>query len=452
MATRLYISAVAFASLWVAGETRQLRAQQKQAIQIHEEPPIVKGGPLSASGILALSDGTCEAKELPLPATWATNDTRSEKIMAEWKKLFPKGLVQRDFGEDYTSDDPWKHKAHTGNCLEAMPDAKDPERNQRHVLTLVGDYVDDAPKLCPKAGRKAYERFRVIEPESFDVSDTSLNRREPAAPNRNYATVWPQGDLECTSTKKCPLVVYLHGRDEHAKTADIEAAREMFKLVGVWGFLRYAERDEICAKELGSVLLFPQILEGESWVAQGREMMANFVLPLLDNLRGRYDNINFDRISIVGYSEGALGSLQASLWHPDVFTFALASATALPSWENVSMPEKPKVPSDYEVWKLQAVVVTFGHWDEIGTVQDNMRNVSHMMNVFGADNMVDTHYRVYLEANHDHWENAFNQWPSMHEMLWKGNFTGHGLWDIQQHQLAQLEKVPESQRPRLIDF
>merc|ERR1719401_485386 len=314
-----------------------------------------------------------------------------------------------------------------------MPEPFDPQREQRHVLTIVGDYVNDSPKLCPKAGRKAYKRFRVIEPESFDVSQTPLNKREPAAPNRNYATVWPLKDA-CTSTNKCPLVVYLHGRDEHADTADLDAAREMFKLVGVWGFLRYAERDEICANQLGSVLLFPQILVGESWVADNLDLMSSFVLPLLKSFRGRYDNIDFDRVSIVGYSEGALGALQASLWNPDVFAFALASACALPSWENVTLPDKPKSPSEYASWKLQAIVVTFGHWDEIGTVQDNMKNVSTMMTAFGADKLVDTHYRVYTEANHDHWENAFNQWPSLHDMLWFGSFKGHGLEEITAYQ------------------
>merc|ERR1719343_757737 len=313
---------------------RQSLFHQKETPQIFEQPPVVKEKPLSDRGVLAIADGTCVAKNMPSSADWAKNDTRAAKIMNAWHEIMPQGLVQRDFGNDTS-------KTFQGSCLDKMPEPLDPQREQRHVLTIVGDYVNDSPKLCPKAGRKAYKRFRVIEPESFDVSTTPLNKREPAAPNRNYATVWPLNDA-CTSTNKCPLVVYLHGRDEHADTADLDAAREMFKLVGVWGFLRYAERDEICAEQLGSVLLFPQILVGESWVANDRELMTSFVLPLLRNFRGRYDNIDFSRISIVGYSEGALGALQASLWHPDVFTFALASACALPSWENVTLPEHPR--------------------------------------------------------------------------------------------------------------
>merc|ERR1719254_17456 len=126
--------------LQVGAYQKQNHRQQKEIPLALLKPSVVTQKPLSESGVFAIADATCKAQDMPSSADWAKNDTRAAKVMSAWHEIMPNGIVQRDFGNDDT-------KLFQGSCLDKMPEPSDPQREQRHVLTIVGDYVNDSPKL-----------------------------------------------------------------------------------------------------------------------------------------------------------------------------------------------------------------------------------------------------------------------------------------------------------------
>jgi predicted esterase len=282
-------------------------------------------------------------------------------------------------------------------------------------MTIVHQKNELGSLMCPMDEEADAETMQDTQPESFDVTGTPL---EWLAPNRNYVLLQPR--LPKCQSGKCPALIYLHGTAEHAESSDLEKAKEEFARVGKWGMLRYAEHDRECAQNLGTWMIFPQLMVNESFVHDNLAVFKFFIQPLVTQLSEKHELMDMDKLSIVGYSEGAVGAVMAALHRPDLYAFAVASSNVLPSWENFTAYEL--TPEIKERSKLQAMVLSYGHQDMVGNISESMEVTMNGLRLAGLDTRIRMHIKVYAQWGHDHWEEVFNRWPAMHDLLWNGNY------------------------------
>eukprot|EP00448_Togula_jolla_P004458 CAMPEP_0170619944 /NCGR_PEP_ID=MMETSP0224-20130122/27790_1 /TAXON_ID=285029 /ORGANISM="Togula jolla, Strain CCCM 725" /LENGTH=488 /DNA_ID=CAMNT_0010946075 /DNA_START=68 /DNA_END=1534 /DNA_ORIENTATION=- len=355
---------------------------------------------LGAQGLRSVATESCLVEESRVAAPF----------VEAWRTSCPVGLVQVDDGSE--------------GCVLTRG-------SSRSMLTLVEHTVEN---ICKDEG----PLIGQAQPRSFQVNGRSKEK----SLTRNLFVVKPE--LACNEGKPCPVVVYLHGHDEHAKmlvsSDDPMASDEAWRLASMAGLMRYAHQSD-CSKTLKSVLIFPQLLEGESWGANGQDLLADFVLPILRQHRdGKEDGYwNLDEVSIVGYSEGAAGVIHAAKHHRDVFALAVAAATGREHMEDPSLAQHdegvvthlPVCPSDQpslravmpSTQKLKLLVTTFGQMDVLSTAKDDLQYTLEDLHESGVSDTVAVHARVYVGAGHIHWDNVFNKWPVLHNVLWGGDYS-----------------------------
>mmetsp|Transcript_11109 Transcript_11109/g.24818 ORF Transcript_11109/g.24818 Transcript_11109/m.24818 type:complete len:631 (+) Transcript_11109:68-1960(+) len=349
---------------------------------------------LSGTGLLATAKKSC-----------GTHSSRNREkvlnmsIVEAWRDQFPDSVVQADDGNV--------------GCFVAKSTAS-PTR----ILTL----VDKTSKNICKEGPVLSHSDAV----PFPVEGLMAMR----APTRNLFVVSPT-EGTCTESSPCPVVVYLHGHNEHVTrlvaSGDPAAIDEAWEKASSSGFMRYAHQ-EYCSKKLHSVFVFPQLLEDEGWTEEGPHILQDFVVPVIQRhvngeVEGYWDT---SRVAILGYSEGAFGAMHAATQHPDVFSLVVAAAPNRPdgaggsTWELLPTPqetlEKP--------WLLKTFVATFGEVDEIGASDEALRTMMTQLKTTGVADRVNMHARLYMGLGHIHWDELFNQWRALHEALWLGNQGG----------------------------
>mmetsp|Transcript_9257 Transcript_9257/g.20585 ORF Transcript_9257/g.20585 Transcript_9257/m.20585 type:complete len:511 (-) Transcript_9257:82-1614(-) len=354
---------------------------------------------LFKKGLLGTSNVECSGAN-----GFSTQEMMSMTIVRKWNLHFPDSVVQADDGKR--------------GCF-----AINVTSHQPRVLTLVNQTSDDICVDGPLVSRS--------EPKAFYVEGTMALR----ASTRNLIVVSPREGV-CTETEPCPVVFFLHGHSQHSselvEVGGQAAADEAWEKLSQSGFLRYANTGGSgCSKHLRAVLVFPQLLPDEAWMDDGPQVLDEFVVPILtqhenSEAEGFWDK---DRVSILGYSEGAFGALHAATQHPDVFSLIIAAAPNRPQGAGGAHWRLQDMPPDVlqKKWRLKTLIASFGQQDELLDSSDAMQTVMTELQRTGVADRVGLHFRVYMGLGHLHWDQLYNQWPGLHQAIWQAGmgFSPH---------------------------
>lgn len=337
-------------------------------------------------------------------AAWPAQGEVAQRVLSTWKQARPRGLVLTDDG--------------TETCLYDGPDRGDDGSpflsSNVQVLSLIRK---SGEPICEEDG----EAFRTVEPALFQVSGDMSHRSIV----RNYAAVWPLPGV--CSEQRCPMVVMLAGVSEHSPV-DQAMMFKSFANLKTWGYLRYAERDSGCLAELRSVLLFPQLAVGESWVTDAKMLHDDFTVPLVNHMAKTYrEYISKDHVSVIGYSEGAVGAIQAALLYPNVFLAVVAASASIPDewWQTVPLPTEPESLHwwNSKVYKLRSITVCLGTWDFSNDQANNLKHILELLDASGVKARTSLQVRLYAGLLHNQvWDRVFNRWQGFHEVFWRGHF------------------------------
>lgn len=278
--------------------------------------------------------------------------------------------------------------------------------------------VSQAP--APACNFSSFE-YTAVVPERFQV----LGSMREKAEERHYAVVWPN-ETRCAS--HCPMVVDLHGAGGHGYPS---RGAWIFQKVARIGLLRLFQRDRSCAADLGSVLLFPQLLPEERWEWSGHVVFSEFVIPLIDHVKALKANfVDEERVALIGFSEGSVGALHGALRYPDVFSLVVSTSFTWPEWwqapdTSASLLEGLRAPS--RPVRLKRFVVALSETQPTQYFGHNGRALSLIKGLFRQCELADRvelHARLY--AGFDHFSNldaVTNRWPSFHRVLWRGDWS-----------------------------
>lgn len=349
------------------------------------------GDPFASESILKAASTSCSGAENL--DSWLERSENVSNFISVWRRARPGSIIQIDDGQ-------------TGCNVEGNTNDNEPGK---HILNLIHR---SPQKIClAESDMKDEDQFYDMPQHFFNVTGPmeQLNKV------RSYGAVWPA--VCAQRDARCPLVISLQGVNEHA--AFVRNWYD-FQIMANTGLLHTVQRDPECMRSLSTVLLFPQLLQGESWVRDGPMILDNFLVPLTLYFLEKYTGIQeIRRVSIVGYSEGAFGVLTAVTRYPQIFEFGAAIAVSLnsTSWEKV---KKPVPAMTSRQWRLKAIVLAFGEKDASG---DQSINLENSLNMLEAANMtrVPVVARLYAGIGHNHWENVFNKWPAFHEIIWHGD-------------------------------
>lgn len=374
---------------------------------------------LSSAGVVAIAAEECLDSNL---SYWADKNERIAKMLTAWQERRPNGVIQLDDGEEGCADSNSSKYAFAASISIDGPGSAEFLETWRRVpkqTQMLNLIQHSPPDIClAEKETQHMDNYYDVPQRFFNISGKLLE----LAAVRSYGIVWP-GRFACLQVR-CPLVLSLQGASEHANFA-----RNFydFQMMGNTGLMRSVQKDPECVRTLRSVLIFPQLMKGESWVKDGPLLVEMFLIPLLREVVHRYDDmVDPNRVAILGYSEGAFGALQAATRYPHVFSVVcvIAASLSVPNWNNVPhMTEKelaarPKK----EDWRLQALVVALGERDESGDQSVNLRNVLDVVEDAEMHEEVPLTVRFYAGLGHNHWEHVYNRWPAFHDVIWKGEF------------------------------
>jgi len=217
---------------------------------------------------------------------------------------------------------------------------------------------------------------------------------------------WPARDC---AKAACPLVIHLHGFSDHATS---------------WGYPQLmTSNTSTCAKELGAILLAPDIPIMEFLMTSASPMgvvdeVRRVVLPLIESFIADHRGlIDPRRVSIGGVSMGGHLALILGLLRPDLFSMIVATDCylrpsvawaehAIRSWSNLSAPVR-----------LSNVVVAYGSLDELRTFSYRLDSLS-TLSTFGAfAKHVRFQLRIYEGRTHGTWNTVFLQWPDLYDVM-----------------------------------
>ena len=199
----------------------------------------------------------------------------------------------------------------------------------------------------------------------------------------NYLLYLPE-DYE-RSSKKWPLVLFLHGSGERG--SDIELVKRN-------GPPKRVEE----GKNFPFILVSPQCPERTSWDNK-------LLITLLDEIESEY-NVDKSRVYLTGLSMGGHATWSLAIQNPERFA-AIIPVCARGYSQDVY------VLKDVPVWAFH------GAKDDIVAIEDGKKMVDALEQAGGS-----VKFTIYPEANHDSWTETYNN-PEVYEWL-----LSHSLEDI----------------------
>lgn len=206
------------------------------------------------------------------------------------------------------------------------------------------------------------------------VSVAAHPARPPAPESLNYLLYLPK-DYDQDTTRRWPIVLFLHGAGERGTNIDKVTVHGPPKLVKA-------------GRDFPFILVSPQCPEGTRW-------NADRLMALMDELGGRL-RVDPARWYVTGLSMGGFGSWDLATMYPDRWA-AAAPVCGGGRTIDVLLKNKPEVKT-IGVWAFH------GGKDNVVLPDESERMVSTFKRAGNAD----VRLTVYPEAGHDSWTAAYN--------------------------------------------
>lgn len=198
-----------------------------------------------------------------------------------------------------------------------------------------------------------------------------------------YLLFLPRG-YEANSSKKWPLILFLHGAGERGSD--------------IWLVAKHGPPKVVASRpDLEFVLVSPQCPEGQIW---SREVL----LGLLDEVMKTYA-VDPARVYLTGLSMGGYGTWDLGLSNPERFA-ALAPICGGGETITVLLSSKGPALRSLGVWAFH------GAKDPVVPLNESERMVE-VLKRYGAK---DVKLTVYPEADHDSWTATYNN-PDFYQWL-----------------------------------
>lgn len=182
--------------------------------------------------------------------------------------------------------------------------------------------------------------------------------------------VYMPDDVEYSSDKKLPLILFLHGAGERGDDID---------LVKKHGIPKLCEE-----MKLPFITVSPQCPEDSWWTQETEALKA-----LLDEITANY-YVDTDRIYLTGLSMGGFGTWEMAVHYPDLFA-------AIAPMCGGGKIEKAYLIKDLPIW------VFHGAKDPVVPIENSKKMVDKLKEL-GSN----VKFTVYPEAEHDCWTQSYS--------------------------------------------
>ena len=227
-------------------------------------------------------------------------------------------------------------------------------------------------------------RAAETDPELKQQKLSFERQAAPVAARIDYLLYLPKGYETKDTTKKWPLIMFLHGSGERGSNVAKVAVHGPPKLVKN-------------GKDLPFIIVSPQCPAGKGW-------NNDTLLALLDDTVAKH-NVDRSRVYLTGLSMGGYGTWSLGLKYPERFA-AIAPICGGGQTQDVKLVagEKAAAMKSLGVWAFH------GAKDPTVKLEASERMVAELKQA----GCKDVELTVYPEAGHDSWTESYNN-PKLFE-------------------------------------
>jgi predicted peptidase len=232
------------------------------------------------------------------------------------------------------------------------------------ILSILMTIISIQFNLLPQDGISRMGHKSLIKKATIDL-------------NFNYLLYLPD---DYDSSKKFPLVVFLHGAGERGNKLELVKRHGPPKLIQE-------------GSKFPFILVAPQCPEGRRW--------THFLLELsllIDDIQSNY-SVDENRIYLTGLSMGGQGTWALAIYNPDKFAAIAPICGWTDTFEACKLKELP-------IW------VFHGEKDKVVTL-DNSEKMVEAIKSCGSTKIK---FTIYPEIGHDSWTETYNN-PEFYEWL-----------------------------------
>lgn len=201
----------------------------------------------------------------------------------------------------------------------------------------------------------------------------------------NYLIDLPD-DYEASSSKKFPLLLFLHGMGERGEKLDLLYNNGIPNLISE-------------GMKFPFITVMPQCPETSFWTEESKSLKL-----LIDYIIEHY-NVDIDRIYITGLSMGGYGTYEMLTRYPDLFAAAVPICGGIGSmYTRMNLLQLKDIP----LW------IFHGKIDDVVPVKES-ENIYKTLKSIGAENLFIT---IYPDLKHDSWSRTYDN-PEVYEFLLK---------------------------------
>jgi predicted peptidase len=229
--------------------------------------------------------------------------------------------------------------------------------------------------------------LRTIAAETTNQMPKQFQFQKSETVEINYLLFLPEG-YNADSTKKWPLILFLHGAGERGT--------DIWK-VTVHGPPKIVKTQP----DFPFIVVSPQCREGKIW-------SSDALLALLDDVQKTY-RVDESRVYLTGLSMGGYGTWDLGLSHPDRFAAIVPICGGGQMIKAMlSSREKQQALRTLGVWAFH------GGKDPVVPLEESQRMVDGLKRL----GVPDVKLTVYPEAGHDSWTETYKN-PELYDWLLK---------------------------------
>jgi predicted peptidase len=185
-------------------------------------------------------------------------------------------------------------------------------------------------------------------------------------------------EYQADSTKKWPLMLFLHGAGERG--SDLSR-------ITVHGPLKLTQQ----GKEFPFIIIAPLCPKGEAWQNEA-------LLRMLDHAKERF-RVDPDRVYLTGLSMGGYGAWKLGIGYPELFAALIPICGGADPIDSIirESPAKDAALRALPIWAFH------GAKDPIVPLSESERSMAYLKHW----NCTNTRLTVYPEADHNSWSQTY---------------------------------------------